>query len=91
MHEGGRPYHPAREGRDALDWSLVGRREEVAVHRTADETPQPETSAESPGDLPVSRRRFLGLSAAWAVAVASFAAAGCGGEEDEDEGGEDED
>jgi hypothetical protein len=43
----------------------------------------------SPG-LPVSRRRFLELGAAWAVGLAAFAAAGCGGEEDEG-GGEDDD
>ncbi len=36
----------------------------------------------------VSRRRFLELGVAWTAGMASFVAAGCGGEEDE--GGEEE-
>jgi hypothetical protein len=38
----------------------------------------------------VSRRRFLELGVAWAAGMALFVAAGCGGEEDEDEGGEED-
>ena len=48
-----------------------------------DDAERGETHAGEPGDLPLSRRRFLELGAAWA--------AGCGGEEEEDEGGEDDD
>jgi hypothetical protein len=59
---------------------------------TADETTRQGSGAGSPGDYPVSRRRFLALGAAWAVGLAAFAAAGCGGEEEDDEdGGEDDD
>ena len=36
----------------------------------------------------MSRRRLLELGVAWAAVMASFVAAGCGGEEDE--GGEEE-
>ena len=50
-----------------------------------------ETHAGEPGHLPVRRRRFLELGAAWAVGLAAFVAAGCGGEEDDDEGGEEDD
>ena len=48
-----------------------------------DDAKRRETHAGEPGHLPVSRRRFLELGAAWAV--------GCGGEEEEDEGGEEDD
>ncbi len=62
------------------------------MHDTADEAMRQGSGARSPGDYPVSRRRFLTLGAAWAVGLAAFAAAGCGGEEEEDEnGGEDDD
>ena len=40
------------------------------------------------GDYLMSRRRLLKLGLAWAAVMASFVAAGCGGEEDE--GGEEE-
>ena len=56
------------------------------MHHTADET-----RAGVMGNLPVSRRRFFELGAAWAVGLAALVAAGCGGEEDEDEGGEEDD
>jgi hypothetical protein len=56
-----------------------------------DDARRGETQAGEPRDLPLSRRRFLELGAAWAVGLAAFVAAGCGGEEDEDEGGEEED
>ena len=90
MHEGTRPYHPLAKGRAALDWGLVRRPEEGAMHHTVDETSRRGSGAGSPGDFPVSRRRFLALGVAWAVGLAAFAAAGCGGEEEED-GGEDDD
>ena len=54
-----------------------------------DDAERGETHAGEPGDLPLSRRRFLELGAAWAVGLAAFVAAGCGGEEDE--GGEEDD
>lgn len=50
-----------------------------------------ETHAGEPRGLPLSRRRFLELGAAWAVGLAAFVAAGCGGEEEEDEGGGEDD
>jgi hypothetical protein len=61
------------------------------MHHKVDETPRRETHAGVLGDLPVSRRRFFKLGGAWAVGLAAFVAAGCAGEEDEDEGGEEED
>ena len=61
------------------------------MHHTVDETPQREARAESSRNFPVSRKRFLVLSAAWTVGLATFMAAGCAGEEDEDDGGEDDD
>jgi hypothetical protein len=56
------------------------------MRHTADET-----RAGVIGNLPVSRRRFFELGAAWAVGLAAFVAAGCGGEEDDNEGGEEDD
>ena len=41
------------------------------------------------GSYLMSRRRLLELGVAWTAVMASFVAAGCGGEE-EDEGGEEE-
>lgn len=67
------------------------RPEEGEMHSTTDETPRREVGAGVPQDLPVSRRRFLELGAAWAVGLAAFVAAGCGGEEEEDEGGGEDD
>jgi hypothetical protein len=61
------------------------------VHANADEATWQGSGAGSPGDYPISRRRFLALGAAWAVGLAAFTAAGCGGEEDEDEGGGEDD
>jgi hypothetical protein len=59
------------------------------MHDSIEEAPQTETRAAGPQDLPVSRRRFLQLGAAWTVGLAAFVA-GCGGE-DEDDGDEEED
>ena len=49
-----------------------------------DDAERGETHAGEPGDLPLSRRRFLELGAAWAVGLAALVAAGCGGEEEDD-------
>jgi hypothetical protein len=79
LHEGYGPYHPSARGCAALDWGAATRGG-ITVH---DDAERGETHAGEPGDLPLSRRRFLELGAAWAV--------GCGGEEEEDEGGEEDD
>ncbi len=57
--------------------------------RQIDASQQETHVGEAQGFL-VSRRRFLELGVAWAAGMASFVAVGCGGEEDEDEGGEED-
>jgi hypothetical protein len=60
------------------------------MRRTVGDDSQRETCAGGGSEgFRVSRRRFLELGVAWAVGMASFVAAGCGGEE-EDEGDEEE-
>jgi hypothetical protein len=87
LHEGYEPYHPSARGCAALDWGPATGGG-ITVH---DDAKRRETHAGEPGHLPVSRRRFLELGAAWAVGLAALVAAGCGGEEDDDEGGEEDD
>lgn len=58
---------------------------------TIEEARQRESGAAGPGVTPVSRRRFLRLGAAWTVGLVAFAAVGCGGEDDDDEGEDEED
>ena len=87
MHEGCGPYHPSARGCAALDWGPATRGG-ITVY---DDAKRGEAHAGEPGDLPLTRRRFLELGAAWAVGLAAFVAAGCGGEEEEDEGGEEDD
>ena len=61
------------------------------MSQTVGADPQRETRAGGYRSCLVSRRRFLELGAAWAAVMASFVAAGCGGEEDEDGEEEEED
>jgi hypothetical protein len=56
-----------------------------------DDARRTETNAGGFRHLPLSRRRFLQLGAAWTVGLAAFVAAGCGGGEEEDDDGEEDD
>jgi hypothetical protein len=64
---------------------------EGAMSQTVGDDLQRETRAGGSRGFVVSRRRFLELGVAWAVGMASFVAAGCGGEEEDEGGEEDED